>query len=209
LVLSLPQLMVESLLHSGVEEMDEGLYEEVEQKQVTDNDFDQSLFDDFEDEFGAEEEYECEVSASPEQKEAMALEALEVAKQFEEDNDYEGALALLESAMVDLVKKRPKLPVRIAKLKQKIRDEPLETRFPPEEEEEEEDDEEDDSGTYGKVYECMYLCGFSGSYDTVSKHEARCLMAKLPSKSKPAAAPAPEPELDIDESLFEDDSDSD
>jgi hypothetical protein len=59
------------------------------------------------------------------------------------------------------------------------------------------------------VYECMYLCGFSGSYDTVSKHEARCLMAKLPSKSKPAAAPAPEPELDIDESLFEDDSDSD
>ena len=78
MVLSLPQLMVAPVLNSGVEEMEEGLYEEVEQKQVTDDDFDQSLFDDFEDEFGAEEEYECEVSASPEQKEAMALEALEV-----------------------------------------------------------------------------------------------------------------------------------
>ena len=84
----------------------------------------------------------------------------------------------MKQAWDDLNGKRPKLKIRIEALEKELA--------------------EKQASAGVETYECMYHCGFEGSYEDVEKHEATC--PKAP-KSEP------EPAVDVDESLFDDSSD--
>lgn len=199
---------VEQYLGKGLEEMgeDAALLKPAEKVESAFDDFDESAFDDV----------ECEVAPSKERIQEMALEMIEAAKDMQEDGELETALAMFKQAWDDLDGSRPKLKIRIEALEKEI--------------------EEKAANAGEETYECMYKCGFEGSYEEVEAHEKACpKCTDEPGEAAetyecmhhcgfegsyeqveeheavcPKAASAPEPApaaVDVDESLFDDSSD--
>ena len=226
---------VDQYLGKGLEEMGEDaeLLKPKEEDQSAFDDFDESAFEDEEE----EEIIEVEIAPSKERIQEMALEMIEAAKDMQEDGELETALAMFKQAWDDLNGSRPKLKIRIDALEKEVAEkkanagaetyecmykcgfegcyEDVETHEAvcpkadavatgAQDESAFDDDSDDSSDSDEETFECMYKCGFEGDYGACEKHEAIC-----PKAPKAAAAePEPEPAVEVDESLF-DDSDSD
>ena len=139
---------------------------------------DESAFEEFDDSAFEDEPYvEGEVVASSERVEQMAVEMIEAAKDMQEEGELDTAVAMFKQAIDDLGGlglKRPKLLIRIEAIEKDI--------------------EEKAANAGEEVFECMYKCGFEGSYAEAEAHEEVC-------EKKDAAAG--------DDALFEDSDDSD
>ena len=204
---------VNEYLGKGLEEMgeDAALLKPAVDDTSAFDEFDESAFDD-------EEVQATEIAPSKERIQEMALEMIEAAKDLQEEGELETALAMFKQANDDLGGTRPKLKIRIGALEEEIA--------------------QKKANAGQETYECMYQCGFEGSYEEVEAHEGCCSKKGEAEPSTGAEtyecmhqcgfegsyeevenheascskAPQPEPApaaVDVDESLFDDSSDED